>query len=321
MIDKPGIFSALPMGTYLADPCPAPSLSSSIAVKLLQDSPFHAWAHHARNPKCIPRKASKEMNLGTVAHALALEKSVADVVVIDPKDYPSRPKRKGEAGSIPRGWTNVAIKEARGIAIEDGKTPLLPDEMQTCRNMVEALLEYVERSEIRGVFDHGESEVTAIAQEGPVWLRCRPDWITHDKSIIVHLKTTARSAKPERFARGLLPSMGYDLALAFYQRVIAGAVGGSTVPRYCILVQEQTPPYCPSLVSLNPEYESIMVREIETAVTTWRECMRTNRWPAYPTRIHYAEPKPWQIAEVEEREIEGFLGTPDPLQIEYGVQA
>lgn len=319
MIDKPGLISGLPMSAYLADPVVSPSLSSSIAITLLQDSPFHAWANHPRSPKPITRKGNKEASIGSVAHALILEKSDADVVVIDPRDYPSKPKRKGEAGSIPKGWTNVAIREAQQAVLEDGKTPLLPDEMQTCRNMVEALHEYVARSEIAGVFDGGEAETTAVSQEGPVWLRARPDWITHDRRIVVHLKTTARSARPDRFIRGLLPSMGYDLALAFYQRVIAGATG--VMPeKYCILVQEQTPPFCPSLISLSPAYASIVEGEIDRAINTWSECMRKGYWPAYPTRICYAEPKPWQIADAEEAAIEHFMTPNDPLQEEHGVQ-
>lgn len=319
MIAAPGIYSGIPMSAYLADPCVTPSLSSSAAITLLQDSPFHAWANHPRNPKPIARKGSKEMSIGTVAHALMLEKSEDDIVVVDPRDYPSKPKRKGEEGSIPKGWTNAAMKEVKESILEEGKTPLLLDEMQTCRNMVEVLQEYVATSELAGVFDSGEAETTAVAQEGPVWLRCRPDWITNDKRIVVHLKTTARSARPDRFIRGLLPSMGYDLALAFYQRVLAGATG--IVPdKYCILVQEQTPPYCASLVSLSPAYASFVEADIDRAISTWRECMRTGRWPAYPTRICYAEPKPWQLAEAEERQIEGFLGTPDPMQEEHGIQ-
>jgi hypothetical protein len=312
MIDKPGIISGLPMSEYLADPCPVPSLSSGCACTLLQQSPFHAWACHPRNPKPLPRDGSRVASIGTVAHALLLENCEDSVAVLDPQDY------IGKRGGVPKGFTNDAIRDARDAAIADGKTPLLIEDMQSCRAMRDAALEYVARSEIASAFKSGEAEATAIAQEGAVWLRCRPDWITHDKSVVVHLKTTARSARPESFIRGLLPSMGYDIALGFYARVIAAASG--IVPDvHCILVQEQEPPYACSLIGLSPAYVDIVDRQVEQAISTWRECMRTNHWPAYPTRIAYAEPKPWQIADAEEQEIRNFM--PDPLQERHGVQA
>lgn len=314
MIDKPGLLSGIPMDVYLSDPVVAPSLSSSIAITLLQKSPLHAWANHPRNPKRLPRDDSRVASIGTVAHALLLEKSEDNVVVLDPQDY------IGKRGGVPKGYTNDAIREARDAAIADGKTPLLLEDMNTCRGMLEAATEYVARSEIAGIFDQGEAEATAIAQEGPVWLRARPDWITHDRRVVVHLKTTARSARPDTFIRGLLPSMGYDLALAFYSRVLAGATG--VMPeKSCILVQEQEAPYACSLIGLSPAYADIADRQIENAITTWRECMRAGHWPAYPSRIAYAEPKPWQIAEVEEEEIRHFMTPNDPLQEKHGVQA
>lgn len=310
-LDAPGVFSGIPMDVYLTDPVAVPSLSSSVAITLIQQSPFHAWARHPRNPKCLSRDESRVASIGTVAHALLLEKSEDQVVVLDPQNF------IGKRGGIPKGYTNDAIREARDDALAEGKTPLLLEDMITCRAMRDAAQEYIAHSELAGVFDAGESEATVVAQEGATWLRCRPDWISHDKSVVVHFKTTARSARPESFIRGLLPSMGYDLALAFYGRVIAGATG--VVPKiHCILAQEQDPPYCCSLIALSPAYADITDGQIDRAIITWRDCMRTGRWPAYPSRICYAEPKPWQMAEAEEEQINFYAR--DPEQVKHGIQ-
>lgn len=319
MIDTPGLYSGIPMAAYLADPCIAPSLNATTAITLLQQSPLHAWTYHPRHPKPQPREDSHEANIGTVAHAMLLERSEENVVMLDPKDY------IGKRGGIPKGYTNDAIREARDAAYAEGKTPLLPPQMDACRAMRDAALAYLAdlKKDRRGrviaeAFEQGESETVAVAQEGPIWLRCRPDWISNDRSVAVHLKTTARSAKPSTFIRGLLQSMAYDVALAFYQRVIAGAIGQAPEV-YCILAQEQAPPYACSLIGLNPEYAAIVEQKVETAVTTWARCMSSGKWPAYPTEICYAEPRPWQLAEAEEEMIEGF-GKPDPLQVEHGFQ-
>lgn len=305
-IDKPGLYGGIPMAAYLADPCVAPSLSSSIAITLLQQSPFHAWSQHPRHPKPLPRDDSRVASIGTVAHALVLERSEDSVVVLDPHDF------TGPRGGVPKGYTNDLIRAARDEAIADGKTPLLLKDMETCRAMRDAMLEYIERCEIADAFKAGEAEMTAVAQEGPIWLRARPDWISADRKTVIHLKTTARSAKPESFIRGLLPSMAYDVALMFYQRVLAGATG--IIPeRNVILCTEQEPPYCSSLIALDPQYEAIAQSQVERAVRTWAQCMKSGVWPAYPTRIAYAEPKPWMLAEEEEKAIFG-LGDYDPKQ-------
>lgn len=320
-MSAPGLYSGIPMGAYLADPCPVPSLNATTAITMIQESPLHGWTFHPRHPKPQPREDSQEANIGTVAHAMLLERSEDCAVMLDPNDY------IGKRGGVPKGYTNDAIREARDAVYAEGKTPLLPHQMEACRSMRDAALAYLEalKKNRRGrviaqAFEHGESETVAVAQEGPIWLRCRPDWISNDRGVAVHLKTTARSAKPTTFIRGLLPSMGYDLALSFYQRVIAGAIGQAP-ETYCILAQEQSPPYACSLIGLNPQYAEIMEQKIELAIATWARCMKTGEWPGYPTEICYAEPKPWQIAEAEEEMIEGFLGKPDPAQMEHGIQA
>ena len=54
-ISEPGVYS-LPDDAYHADPCPGPSLSSSVAKLMLDRSPLHAWHAHPRlNPNFEPR--------------------------------------------------------------------------------------------------------------------------------------------------------------------------------------------------------------------------------------------------------------------------
>jgi len=42
MIDRPGIYRDMSSEEYLNDPCPAPSLTQSIAKVLIARSPLHA---------------------------------------------------------------------------------------------------------------------------------------------------------------------------------------------------------------------------------------------------------------------------------------
>jgi hypothetical protein len=183
--------------------------------------------------------------------------------------------------------------------------------------MVNTARAFVERSEIAGVFADGAPEQTMIWQEGATWFRARPDWLTADGSILLHYKTTAGSVQPDAFIRGPLAKLGYDMALAFYERGLYAIPGVGHAPTSVILAQETSPPYSCVLIGLNPEMAELATNKVERAVRIWRECMRTNRWPAYPAAIHWAEPTPWQRADEEARTYEAI----DERQAEHGLQA
>lgn len=306
----PGIYSGLSMEMYLSDPCVSPSLSSGGAHTILTQSPAHCWADHPRNPKRKPREESTDMDIGSIAHELLLEKSEARACVIDPHDY------RGKRGGIPDGWTNDAIRAARDAARAEGKIPILLKDMERVRAMMAVAHEFIRHSEIADVFADGEPEATVIACEGDTWLRARPDWITHDRAFTVSFKTTPGSAEPNSFVRGRLFSLGYDMALAFYERAILAATGKA--PRSCLLIQETNEPYACALVGLDPMTQELAERKVEMAIGMWRKCVASGVWPAYPTRICYAAAPAWEIARTEEAEQVGL--EIDMVQLKEGIQ-
>lgn len=307
-IATPGIYSGIPFDVYLADPAPAPSLSSGGAHTLLTQSPAHAWADHPRNPARRPREDSDAMAIGTIAHELLLEGSEAQAAVIDPRDH------AGVRGGIPKGWTNDAIRKARDDARAAGKIPILLADMERVREMIEVARRFIASSQIASIFDRGEAEATVIANDGDLWMRARPDWMTHERDFVVHLKTTVGTAQPAAFIRGRLFSLGYDVAVAFYEQAIALAAGKA--PESCILVQEQMPPYACSLVGLDPSLADLAHRKVDHAKDLWRQCTTLGSFPAYSPRIHFAEPLPWQVAEVEAHAMTRI--SIDPAQVAAG---
>ena len=311
MITQPGLYCDVPMAAYLADPTPGISLSSGCVHTLLTQSAFHAWCGHPKNPKRVPGDESAVMDIGTIAHEMLLEGSEDCAVVLDPRDYP------GKRGGIPDGYTNDAIRAARDEARATGKKPVLLKDMQRIRPMVAAAHDFIEHSELRGVFAEGAAEQVAVCEEDGVWMRARPDWLTRDGLLHVSFKTTPGSAEPESFIRGRLFSLGHDTALAFYGRVIAGATG--TMPSSCLLVQETSAPYACSLISLAPALADLAESKVSRAINEWRKCLQRQLWPSYPSRICYAEPKPWQLAEEEEHAYRG-LADADPAQMREGMQ-
>lgn len=301
MIEKPGIYDSIDMDAYLADPAPVCSLSSGTAYVLDTESPLHAWCRTQLNPNRVS-DASKVADIGSVAHDLLLEGGTDRIVVIDPVDYPSEPKKKGEPGSIPKGWTNKAIREARDAARADGKYPILKDDAACVMDMVTTARDFIERSPLRGIFGRAKAEQTMLWQEGPTWLRARPDLLADDLSYCVHVKTTKGSVNPRAFER-TVDGCGYDFVLMFYARGLLALEGQRAAhTRHVILAQEQDAPYSCALYDLAPAKAAIADGRVARAIQTWERCMASGKWPAYTTQIHSLEPKPWHLADAEERD-------------------
>ena len=297
---EPGFYPAsqMPMAQYLADPCPVPSLSSGAAHRLITRSPAHVFEQH-------PRMGQREQDdtdasdIGTIAHDLLLG-GEGRICVIEPSDYRSKPTKDNPDGSIPVGWTNNAIRVARDEARQNGLTPILAGAMAEARTMALTARDFLDRSEIPNALTAGEGEVTMIWQESDTWFRARPDWLNHEARVMLHYKTTQASASPEPFIRGIMESSGYDVSMAFYRRGFEHLTKQRDF-LHVILVQEQSPPYACSLISLDPAKWAIADEKVERAVQTWQRCMVSDDWPAYSGRIHYASPTAWQLAEAEAR--------------------
>ena len=281
----PGIFD-LPADIYHADPCERPSLSASIAKKLISESPLHAWTAHPRlNPNFAEQHEDK-FDVGRVVHALLLEgREVEEAVVIVDADS----------------WRTNAAKAERDEARAHGMTALLTKNVQGVIAMLNAT-----RAQLANVnatpplLQNGKPEQTLIWEEDGVLCRALLDWLHNDHTAIDDLKTTSASANPEAWTRRTLWSIGADIQTAFYLRGLKKITGADAELRY--IVQETYPPYALSVVSLGPDVLAVAEAKVEWAINRWRECLTTDRWPAFPTQVCYAELPAWEESRWLERE-------------------
>lgn len=278
-----------------------PALSSGICHTLLTRSPFHAWFESAFNAN-RPFDASAAADIGTYAHACLLEGSF-DALVICPFDD----------------WRKKEAQAMRDDARAAGKTPILERKVSEVRAMVDAARAFVADSELSGVFDTGAPEQTLRWQEGDTPCKARPDWLTEDHSILLHVKTTQGSAEPNAWIRNQMIPMGYDVAAAFYERGLYATPGNKDAPTSVFLVIEQNAPYGCSLVGLSEQLAELSAAKVGRAIALWQQCAASNRWPSYPNRIAYAEAPAWTLNEWEERE--AMREHIDPLQQLHGIQA
>ena len=278
----PGIHE-MPAAEYHADPCPTPSLSNSLAKILMNKSPLHAWCAH---PKLNPEYRhfdDDKFDIGTAAHAMLLEGDNTKICVVDAQD-----------------WRTKAAQTARDEARSNGLTPILAKHDAAIKRMVTAAKSFIDTTEYEGIFQDGKPEQVVTWQEDDIWLRSMLDWLTTDRAVILDYKTT-EDAAPEVFSRQIA-RMGYDMQAAFYTRGLMAL--GLPEPKFIFLAQETSYPHSCSLHTLTPALMEIANAKVDAAIALWGQCMKSGKWPAYTTRLCWAEPQAWQLAEHERTMVE-----------------
>ena len=255
-----------------------PTLSSSVAQVLVTHSPLHAWFAH---PRLNPNYTSQEkdtFDYGTAAHAMLLEGSQAGLIVVEADD-----------------WRTKAARELKERARLEGKTPILARQLAKVERMAKTAKEFIETTELAGIFSDGRPEQAIVFKVGGVLCRARLDWITNDNKIVLDYKSTG-DASPEAFSRQI-PKMDYHFQECFYQAGVEDATGD--VPQFFFLAQETEPPFACSLHGTSAAMQEVALSQFDRACRLWAQCLSTGQWPGYGTSVHYAEPPTWMMAEHE----------------------
>lgn len=282
MIAAPGLYN-IPLEEYVADPCVDPSLSSRVAHELLTRSPLHARELHPRlNPHYRP-DTSGAAELGTIAHRIVLERSWRDIVVVNAPDYRTK-----------------AARQVRDDARANGKTPILAEPYKALEAMVTAWKpQFAALDPVP--FVGGLAERTLIWQEGPVWLRARPDYLWDAVSYQVwDLKCTSTSAEPSTWIRRRLFDSHYYLQAAFQTRAVKRLFDQPA--DFAFVIAETDPPYAVATVGLDPEAMGFAQHQVDEAIELWRTCLESGRWPGYRQHCAFAEVPAWIKAAALERD-------------------
>lgn len=279
VVTESGIYE-LSHEIYHGDSFPAPALSAGVIKDLVLKTPLHAWIKHpALNPSYV-EETSDSFDIGTAAHAMLLE-GVDKMAFIDAAD-----------------WRTNEAKAKRDKARLDGLIPLLPHQYASVHQMVNAAKAFIGASNVgvRDLCAEGVSESSWVWMEGETWMKIRPDWISHDKTLIIDYKTTGQSADPDGIAKMIL-SMGYHLQESFYRRGVQALTG--EMPRFVFLFQETSEPYLCSFISLSGQFTEMADWRVNGAIETWQECLAKNNWPAYPLLVCYPELPGWALAQYQ----------------------
>jgi hypothetical protein len=271
-----------------------PTLSASIAQRLVTRSPWHAWTHHPRLGGAKRKRVkapTKEMDRGTIVHALLLGKS-RDVVLVDAND-----------------WRTDKAKGEREAARKLGKIAVLPKELREANDIVQAIRPQLDERDIRL---NGQSELCAVWQEQaddgtPVWCRALFDHLLINTARIWDLKTSGKPMPPDKLDSkvdddaGYIQAVAYPSALAAIRPELAGRATFGWIFAEC-----GEEPY--AVVTGEPDgaMREMGILHWRRAINMWAQCMRTGEWPGYPLTPVRVGVKPWRLQQAQmESEDEG----------------
>lgn len=271
LIAEPGIYE-LSEEDYHADCCPEPSLSASIAKKLVGQSPAHARHAHPRLNPGFAREEKEIFDRGTVAHALLLQGIEAAVVL----DFDN--------------WRTKEAKAKRDTVRAQGKIPILRDYWDAVVAMVDSCrAQLAQHKEASDAFTNGKPEQTLIWREdNGVWCRARLDWLHDSRRIVDDYKSTGREVDPDSIARHCLND--WEVQAAFYRRGIMKLFRENAQFRF--IAQENQEPYAINVVELGSDFVWLGDEKVEYAIRTFGNCLKHGRWPGYSDRVHCVQKIP-----------------------------
>ena len=287
MLHKSGIYLGVPDQVYFDDPCERPSLSTSIAKLLLNNSPRHAWEAHPRLNPGFERKTTTRLTLGQVAHCYSLEQRMDRFRIV-----------------FADSWRTKAAKEERDDAYAAGELPVLNATWDKIKEM-----ELQRRAFCAQTFDHdpfsrtrGNPEVTLVWQTDDVWCRARIDFLPQDPEAPIYDFKTTVNANPLDLPRTAF-GLSYDLQAAFYAWGLAKLSDRPPPIRMVFIFQEIEPPYACSACEVSEDALVAAEARIQRAVTTWKYCLEADDWPAYPPKIAQLYKPPWVESKHQDQEL------------------
>jgi hypothetical protein len=270
----------MPASQYHADPVIVPSLSRSVAEILINRSPRHARHAHPRLTPQPPSEATAAMDAGSALHKLILGKG-DDIAVLPFDDYKSK-----------------AARDAKVESRAANRIPILADVAKEIADCARAVTEQIhDDPHLAGFYQpEGRSEVVIIAQINGIWCRSMVDRLNTKTGQAYDLKTTNLSAAPWVWDRRF--QTAYATQDDFYRRMLR-AVGFTAAPPMIFLPIEQGPPFGMCALAADSILQGWAASEIDEALETWSECLRTNSWPGYQKGIHLITATSRQIEDQE----------------------
>lgn len=286
----PGVIvhTNMPSSVYHDDPCPADSLSSTVARAMV----INGCALAGRD---YQGARSKAKDTGNVLHSLILGADGRNIEIIEHDSY----------------RTNKA-KAARDEALAAGQIPVKRHDVEAFNDSADMITESLHDAGLdlyHSPNDDAYSELTILhkreMQHGPIWIRTRLDHVKFYRGGIVayDLKTRSKSAAahPDKVTVDIAHS-GYDVQAAAYVGALAAAFPDydGHITWYWVYA-ETCSPWLVSVSGMGGIYKARGLRKWNEACEMWATGVHKGIWPGYH---HYDQlPEPRWVEAQEGREI------------------
>jgi exodeoxyribonuclease VIII len=174
----------------------------------------------------MERYDSNVLKFGRAAHCFILE----------PEKFDSTYMVFDDSGDMRRKENKEARKEFEAKAREVKRELLNLSDYEKIAAMSMAVQNY---EPARGLLSGGVAEVSGYYSLGDIDLKVRPDYINHEKRVIVDLKTS-RDASLQSFTRDFKWNFHYDLSAAMYLDGVK-KITGNDYEYYFVVVEKEAP--------------------------------------------------------------------------------
>lgn len=284
----PGLYSSIsiPHGLYHADPCDRPSLSAHIAKELVRHSPGHAARMHPRLGGQYTKKASAEMDVGTVIHGLLLG-SGPEIVEVNADD-----------------WRTKAAQQSRSEAEASGKVAMLSRKLAKVKTAADKI-------RVCLPFDLAASrnEVTAIWDSGAAICRARidslhPDWWIWDLKIVDDAMLSSADRNVVSFDYHVQAASNLDGI-----ETLAPEAAGRARFGLCF-VEWENPEIGIKRCEIRGQLLDVGKQRWDRAKSVWPRCLMSGQWPGYSSDITEVKCPAWAAGEEFEQQIAANVAAP-----------
>ncbi len=242
-------------------------------LDLVAKSPAHYYAQYL-DPSRKRSKQTAAMFIGSAVHTAVLEPTefLKRYVVMD-----DRAKCAEIGGKNPKATTKYKDWVAEFEASNTGKDLLTNEEFAQCIAIKDAV--YANPSAAL-LLEKGLVEERIDFTHPVLGVACKikPDFQSTNRGFIVDLKTT-EDASPEGFAKSVW-NYRYDVQAAFYSDGYQAAKG-QVSNGFIFIAVEKSPPFAVGVYYVTPEIFDIGRKRYMKDLEVYKECLRTNTWPAF----------------------------------------
>lgn len=277
-VTGPAVHVGMPDPVYHRDPVVGGSLSHSGAKVLLPPGSPAQYRYERDNPPAD--KAVFALGRGAHRMVLGVGTNIVEVKADD--------------------WRTAKAKQARAVALLDGKTPLLSRDVRRVEDMAEALAANSQTVDLLTMPGRKEVALFARDERDGVMLRSKLDTLpdpVDGETIVVDYKT-AESADPGKFARAAW-DYRYVTQHPWYVDIVR-ALGLAERVRFLFLVQCTAPPYLSFVGQLPPEAVRYGRARNREAIGLYARCAELGEWPGpADDQVVELEFTGWQQREME----------------------